>query len=276
MSSLLPDCDITAIYVIIDDAISDFEKSKVGRPPLLTDSEMVTILVYNTLLIRQKNLKDIWKFIKKYHKDDFPKMPNYSGFIQQAHRVTPLLANILSLTFVNSSINFTDSTFLEVCKLQRADTHKVAKNFAKFGKNHQGWHYGFKLHAAINYQGLFSSICFSSAEVYDAQMLPKIIKEYMKIIVGDSHYGASVMRKHIWDKYQVLIIAPPHWKQKTKVATYWQNALLSMRSKIESAFDVLKEHFHLVSSFPRSIKGYFIHFLRVLLAYQFSLLFKIS
>jgi hypothetical protein len=46
-----------------------------------------------------------------------------------------------------------DSTMLEVCKLVRASRHRVALGIAAFGKNHQSWHYGFKLHAAINPQG---------------------------------------------------------------------------------------------------------------------------
>jgi len=30
-----------------------------GRPSLLTDGEMATILVWNTITVKQKNLKDI-------------------------------------------------------------------------------------------------------------------------------------------------------------------------------------------------------------------------
>lgn len=274
MSSLLPNCDLVAIYTMIDDAIINHSKPKIGRPSVLSDSEIITILVYNTLVLRQKSLKDILNFVKIYHYNDFPKLPRYSGFVEQAHRVIPLICEILSMTLVKAEINFTDSTMLEVCKLFRADNHKVAKDKAKFGKNHQGWHYGFKLHAAINYHGLFSSICFSGADMYDAQMLPRLIKKEMKIVVGDSHYGASVMRRHIWEKFGTIIIAPPHYKQKNKIATDWQNVLLSARSKIESVFDILKEHLHLVTSFPRSVKGYFLHYLRIILAYQFILLFK--
>lgn len=47
-----------------------------------------------------------------------------------------------------------------------------------------------------------------------------------------------------------------------------QFLLLNMRSKIESTFDYLKEHMHLVSSFPRSVNGYAVHYLRTLLGYQ--------
>lgn len=277
MSSSLLQCDLDTLYFVIDDAIKELgvKQSKVGRPSRLTDSELITILVYNTLFLRQRNLKDILKFIDKYHHSDFPTLPKYSTFIEHVHRALPLMTYVLSLTLARSEINFADSTMLEVCRLFRVDSHKVARNVANLGKNYQGWHYGFKLHACVNKQGLFSSLAFSPANVYDAQMLPKLAKEFMKIIVGDSHYGAKVMRENIWKKYKIVIIAPPHHTQKSKVITLWQNLLLGMRSKIESVFDILKQHFPLVSSFPRSVKGYFVHYVRVLLAYQFSMLLKL-
>jgi len=265
-----------ALYVVIDDAIKEMQLAypKVGRPTIFTDSEIITILAYNTLMLRQKNLKDVLKFIELYHRKDFRKLPKYSTFIEHAHRTLPIMTEILSSTLAISTINFADSTMLEVCTLKRADDHRVARNIAHFGKNHQGWHYGFKLHASINSRGSLSSLCFSPANMHDAQMLPKLIKNHMKIVIGDSTYGASVMRKYIWETYKTFVIAPPHWKQKTKIATMWQNALLNMRSKIESTYDILKQHFHLVTSFPRSIEGYFVHYVRVLLAYQFSVMIK--
>lgn len=276
MNSFLAEHDILTLYCVIDDAVKELQpvKTKVGRPPVFSDSEMITILAYNTLLLHQKNLKDILKFMEKYHKRDFKKFPRYSAFVDHVHRVLPIMTEILSSTLVKSEIDFVDSTMLEVCTLKRAENHKVAKNVAKFGKNHQGWHYGFKFHAAITSAGMLSSVCFSPANIYDAQMLPKLIKRHMRIAIGDSQYGASVMRKYIWETYKTIIITPPHWKQKTKIATMRQNTLISMRSKIESTFDILKQHFHLVTSFPRSVKGYFVHYVRILLAYQFSMLLK--
>lgn len=159
---------------------------------------------------------------------------------------------------------------LPVCKTVRADRHKVAKAVAAFGRNHQGWHYGFKLHAMVNDRGQFCNLCFSPANVYDAQMLPKLVTQQVKIIVRDSHYGAKVMRKRLWKEHKLLIVAPPHHTQKKDLAAQWQYLLLSMRPKVEAAFGILKEHFSLVSSFPRSVNGYFLHYLRTLLAYQFS------
>jgi hypothetical protein len=161
-----------------------------------------------------------------------------------------------------------DATMLPVCKRKRANTHRVARNIAKFGKNYQGWHYGFKLHASIDKGGRFCGLALTPANIHDAQMMPKILNKHAKIAVGDTLYGARVMKQKIWENYGTIIIAPPHPTQNKKIITPWQYALLNLRSKIESVFDYLKEHLHLVSSFPRSVKGYLFHYARILLGYQ--------
>jgi len=76
------------------------------------------------------------------------------------------------------------------------------------------------------------------------------------------------MRQIIWERLGTIIIAPPHYNQKKKIMTLWQHQLLSMRSKIEAVFDILKQHLQLVTSFPRSPFGYLVHYVRILLGYQ--------
>ena len=266
--------DITALFVCIDDLVVSDER-KVGRKSVLSQSEMLTILIFGTLLLQTKRLKSIYQLIQHHYKDCFPVLPDYSNFVRHSHRLIPKLIEVLSQSLdTGVNIGFADSTMLPVCKPVRADRHKVAQGVAAFGKNHQGWHYGFKLHAMVNDRGQFCSFYFTPANVYDAQVIPRLITNELKILVGDSHYGARVMRERIWKEHRVIIIAPPHHTQKKRIATWWQNLLLSMRPKVESAFGILKEHFSLVSSFPRSISGYFLHYTRVLLAYQFSRTFK--
>ena len=236
---------------------------------MLSESEMVTMLIWNTLVLHQKTLTDLYRQICIYHRQDFPKLPKYSGFVAQAHRLIPILEKVLSMLLQKKeAVRILDSTMLEVCKLKRAESHKVAKNIAQFGKNHQGWHYGFKLHASISCSGALCQIAFTPANMHDAQMMEKILNKNCTLAVGDSHYGAKVMRARIWEKYGTLIIAPPHFTQKRKIMNDWQEALLNIRSKIESVFDYLKNHLHLVSSFPRSVNGFLLHYLRILLGYQ--------
>ena len=273
MLSLHPN-HIIDLYVLVDDSLPlNFKSNIRGRPSILTNSELITILIWNTLMVKQKTIRDIHKWVKDYHSSEFPKLPKYSAFVDQCHKVIPLIYFILETTLAtHEPLRLMDSTMLEVCKIVRADSHKVAKNIAKFGKNHQGWHYGFKLHASIDLKGKFCGLALTPADIYDAQVMPKILNENSRIAVGDSHYGASVMRRIIWERYGTIVIAPPHFSQKKKVLTWWQHILLKARPKIESVFGYLKERLNLVTSFPRSVKGYLFHYLRIILSYQLMIL----
>lgn len=200
---------------------------------------------------------------------EFPRIPNYQNFVKHVHRSLPLFVWALKQSLDNTApLRIMDSTMLPVCKLIRANGHKVARGVADFGKNHQGWHYGFKLHISINLKGRLSALSFTSANIHDSQQMPKILNKDAKIAVGDGGYTASVMQRFIWETYGTVIVSPPHPKQKKKIITHWQHRLLKYRPKIESVFDYLKEHLHLVSSFPRSAIGYLVHYIRILLGYQ--------
>jgi hypothetical protein len=168
----------------------------------------------------------------------------------------------------DSQVRLMDSTMLQVCKIIRADRHKVAKGIADFGKNWQGWHYGFKLHASCNLKGQFCALRFTPANEHDAQQIPYLVNDSTVIAVGDGTYNAQVMRRKMWREHKAFILAPPHPKQTKKLIAQWQLLLLQARPKIECSFDYLKEHLNLVSSFPRSVEGYFVHYVRILLSYQ--------
>lgn len=261
---------ITDVYFWVDELLpKPLANKNGGRPVLLSKSELITILIWNTLVLRQKTMKDIHRSLQLYHKKDFSKIPSYQTFVRQCHEAVPLCLYLLKIMLADTAeVRIMDATMLPVCKLKRADSHKVAKTLAQFGKNHQGWHYGFKLHASINLQGQFCAIALTPANEHDAQAMPTLLNRHTKLAVGDTLYGARVMREKIWEKYGTIVIAPPHPKQKKKIISPWQFALLNLRSKIESVYDVLKEHLHLVTSFARSIKGYLFHYVRILLGYQ--------
>lgn len=76
------------------------------------------------------------------------------------------------------------------------------------------------------------------------------------------------MHKKLWTERNCFVLAPPRQKQMKDVLAGWQKKLLGMRSKIEAVFDRLKQHLHLVTSFPRSVEGYFLHYFQVLIGYQ--------
>ncbi len=266
---------IVDLYCWVDDLIPESPRPLGGRPLLLSDTEIITGLLWSVIVLKQKTLRDAYNMICRYHRNEFPTLPSYQTFVRRSHQTSPLMFALLTHLLSNREpVRIMDSTMLPVCKLHRASDHKTARNIASFGKNWQGWHYGFKLHASVDLNGALCGLALTPASTYDAQMMPKIINKHTKVAVGDTLYGASVMRKKIWKEYGTVIIAPPFPKQTKKISAPWQIDLLNLRSKIESVFDILKEHLHLVSSFPRSVMGYLLHYVRVLLGYQIMALCK--
>lgn len=266
--------NIVDIFVWVDDALASAAQTQLvsrnrgGRPAKLTTSEAVTILLFSSLTTPQKLLKNIWRWAHTYHTDDF-NLPSYSKFVEHCHKALPALAWLLEQTLDSGAeLRFMDSTMLPVCRLVRADRHKVAKGIAAFGKNHQGWWYGFKLHAACNAEGQLAAVYFTPANEHDAQQIPKLVNNATRVAVGDGGYTASVMAQKMWREHGCFILSPPHPSQKKKILARWQLTLLRARPKIECVFDYLKEHLLLVTSFPRSVQGYALHYVRTLLAYQ--------
>jgi DDE family transposase len=260
---------IVDIFVWVDDSLpKQLPNPLGGRPATLTQSEVITLVLFSSFAAPQRTLKGVYRWAHMYHSSDIM-LPSYAKFVRACHKAMPMLAWLLEQTLQrDASLRFMDSTMLPVCRLIRANQHKVAKSVAAFGKNHQGWWYGFKLHAACDPQGHLAAIYFTPANENDGQQIPKLVNDATKVAVGDGGYTASIMRRKMWREHGCFILSPPHPSQKKKLLADWQRILLQARPKIECLFDYLKEHLLLVTSFPRSVNGYAVHYLRTLLAYQ--------
>ena len=197
---------IVDVYVWVDDYLPIEVKPEVKS--VLHDSELLTILIWDGLNEPHKNLSAVYSWIEREYSDYFPRLPRYQNFVAHCHRLLPKLVWLLqSLLVTNAPLRFADSTMLPVCKPIRADRHKVARGIAQFGKNWQGWHYGFKLRAAIDHQNRLAAIVFTPASEHDNQHMERLVNNQTRILVGDSHYGDSVMRRRLWKRYQTIVIA---------------------------------------------------------------------
>lgn len=262
---------ILPLYVWVDDAVASAGQTgkKAGRPSVLRDSEVITILVFNLLTCQQQTIRQIYDWVNQYHQNDFPHLPNYQNFLKHCHRVVPRLGYILDgLLESEAQLRFMDSTMLEVCKLVRRKFHRTARGYAHTGHNWQGEHYGFKLHASIDNNGRLCAYVFTTATVHDSRAIPKLVNEHTKVAVGDSGYRSAPLHRKVERAFGTFILTPPHYKQMKQVMTESQRKLLKRRPKIETVFDYLKQHLHMQTSFPRSMQGYALHYLRILLGYQ--------
>lgn len=261
--------NITELFVWVGEMLPRRLPTKMaGRPRALSEAEIVTILIWNVLLLKHKTWKDLHRFLVAYHLADFPTLPKYNAFLLHCHDATTSCLSLLQRILVHDApLKFMDGTMLPVCKHKRADDHKVARDIADFGKNWQGWHYGFKLHASVTAEGKLCAVMFTKASVHERHMVKRLLGTYTRVAVGDTSYGGKALREEMWETRGTFILAPAFHGQK-KLMAKWQKDFLAQRSCVESVFDYLKEHLHLVTSFPRSVYGYLAHYAMVLLGYQ--------
>jgi hypothetical protein len=110
-------------------------------------------------------------------------LPAYQNFVAHCGRLLPLLIWFLqALLVTNAPLRFADSTMPPVCKPIRADCHRVAKGVARL----QGWHYGFKLHAAIDHKNRLCAVVPTLANEHDNQIMERLVNEHIRVLVGDS------------------------------------------------------------------------------------------
>lgn len=260
---------ITKLVAVVDSFLPRAATSpKGGRPVTLHSNEVVALLLFSSFVAPQRTMKGVYLWAQTYYYRRFH-LCSYKSFVRKCHQALPdMLVMLDQLLVKDAAIRFMDSTMLHVCKLVRADRHRVARSSAGFGRNWQGWHYGFKLHASCNLRGQLAAVYFTSANEHDGQQIPHLVNDATVIAVGDGTYNASVMRRKMWREHRAYILAPPHPKQNKKLLEQWQYLLLRKRTKIECTFDYLKEHLLLETSFPRSVAGYALHYIRILLTYQ--------
>lgn len=55
--------DIISLFVVIDDCLQVKEKkAKEGSPSKLADSEMINVLIWSTVFLKRKTIKEIYQF----------------------------------------------------------------------------------------------------------------------------------------------------------------------------------------------------------------------
>ena len=186
---------ITKILAVVDDFLPrEGASPRGGRPVVLHQNETIALLLFSSFVSPQRTLKGVYIWAQTFYYRRFT-LCSYKSWVRKCHQALPhMLALLNQLLDKTASVRLLDSTMLHVCKLVRAERHRVARGLAAFGKNWQGWHFGFKLHLAVTPQGRLCAVHFTPANEHDAQQIPYLVNNHTTIAVGDGAYGASVMR----------------------------------------------------------------------------------
>ena len=110
---------ILPLYVWVDDCL-EVPVKRSGRRSVLRNSEVVTILVFNLLIVKRQTLRQIYDWVTQYHYAEFPQLPTYQNFVAHCPRLLATLNELLGgLLQTQATLRFMDSTMLQECRLVR-------------------------------------------------------------------------------------------------------------------------------------------------------------
>ena len=269
------------LFICLDDFCQALEAWKkhqpqfAGRPtnhPLMSDSEMLTILVYYQFSGYKCFQYYYQEFVKANLNSHFPLLVSYERFVALIPRLLPGLYVFLKwkvLLSKRSGWYFIDSKPLPVCHNRRIHSNKVFEAEGRRGKSSTGWFFGFKVHLIINQRGEIINFIFTPGNVADNNhdVLRHLFEGIRGKCFGDKGYMTSLFEEFYHQGVQLI----------TKVRAGMKNKLLPLEDKlklrkravIESVNDILTSVFDLEHTRHRSSINAMAHMLAALTAYCF-------
>ena len=163
-------------------------------------------------------------------------------------------------------IKFTDSTELPVCLEKNAGHHRTMKGLAEWSKSSKGWFYGLKLHLSSDLEGRVLALRLTPGNSDDRGIFKKMNEKLKGLFGADAGYISKELERDFFIEGERALVTCSRINMK-KVTTPFQIAILNLRMRIEIHFRMLKVCYGLVTSFPRSIDGYLVHYLAAISAH---------
>lgn len=252
---------------------ADTDKKTRNRSFTMSDSEIITIMIY----FHQSHCRDIKFFyvnhIKNYCREDFPQTVSYNRFVElQAKVLLPLVVFLQLCCLGNcTGISFMDSTPIRVCHIKREHSHKVFKGIATKGKSTVGWFFGFKLHLVINDKAEIIEFLITQANVDDRCPLKDRKfheKLFGKLFADKGYLSQSLFEELFVDNIQLITKIKKN--MKNSLMHLHDKILLRKRSIIETVNDQLKNICQIEHTRHRSFHNFIGNLVAGLIAYNLS------
>jgi len=213
---------------------------------------------------------------KKQVHEMFPFLCSYKSLVQNMNRwslVTALIIFFLMKLNRMSQhpIKHIDSSCIPVCLFRNAKKHRTMRGIADYGKTSQGIFFGLKLHLISDLLGNLQSFLFTPGNTSDKDkdVVLKLAKNIWGVLIGDAGYVSKKLADAFnQEPFRILLVKP--YKNMKKLATRLQGLLYGTRMMIERHFQNLKQCYGLITSFPRSVTGYFANYFYSILAYMIA------
>ena len=254
---------LTALYVWIDDYLG--ARRRVGRPPRLTDAELLTLAVAQALLDIRSEARWL-RLIPERLPGAFPYLPGQSGYNKRLRAALPLLRRVIRDLAADTDlwadpVWLVDSTPVECARSRPTVQRSELAGIAGYGycASHSRYFWGLRLHLICTPAGLPITWALAHPKLDERQVLMAVLDRDRHLLaarpglllIADKGYVSAELDGYLRDR-GVQLLRPSY---RNRTPRPGQRLLAPIRQLIESVHDTLKGQLDLELHGGRSLTG---------------------
>ncbi|MEU9797088.1 IS982 family transposase [Streptomyces sparsogenes] len=254
---------LTALYVKIDDEIGGTRW--MGRPPRLSDSELVCLAVAQAVLGFHSEARWL-RFARKHLSGMFPYLPQQSGYNKRLRAALPLVKSVIRELAVDTAFWFddvwiTDSTPVECGRSRPTVKRSNLAGWAGYGycRSHSRFYWGLRLFLVCTPAGMPITWALASPKIDEREVLTAMLDREPHLardrpgllLIADKGFASKEFEADLAGQ-GVTLLRPSFKREKPRPG---EPLLKSVRQLIESVNDTLKGQLGLEQHGGRTFEG---------------------
>lgn len=254
---------LTALYVKIDDEIGGARCT--GRPPLLSDPELVCLAVAQALLGHRSEARWL-RFVTRHLTGMFPYLPQRPGYNKRLRSALPLIKRVIRMLaadtdFWSDPVWIADSTPVECGRSRQTVTRSALAGWANYGycASHSRYFWGLRLHLVCTPIGLPVAWALADPKLDEREVLTAMLDVEPELtpsrpgllLIADKGFRARWFEADLASR-GVRLLRPAVKGEERRPG---ESLLKSVRQLIESVNDTLKGQLDLEQHGGRTFAG---------------------
>ncbi|MFG3062019.1 IS982 family transposase [Streptomyces sp. NPDC048231] len=254
---------LTALYVKIDDELGG--PRWMGRPPVLTDSELVCVAVAQAMLGFTPEAHWL-RYARKHLRGLFPYLPQQSGYNKRLRAALGLVKRVIRMLAKSSDFWLDDCWIVDStpvpCGMSRPTVKRSdLAGWAGYGycASHSRFYWGLKLYLVCTPAGMPILWALADPKIGEREVLGAMLEvdagvaaEHDGILLICDKGFAGRDFETLLGEYGITMLRP---SRKDEKARYGEPMLKKVRQLIESVNDTLKGQLDLEDHGGRSFEG---------------------
>ena len=261
---------VVALYVTVDEQLGP--RRGPGRPPRLSDAELVCLAVAQVLLGFGSERRWL-RFAHQRLGHLFPYLPTASAYNRRLRRAAPLVCLAIGDLAARTpswwdQLRLVDSTPLPCAASREAVKRSALAGYAGYGycRSHHRYFWGFRLYVLAAPDGLPVAWCLATPKLGEREVVAAMLDHERArlrpglLILGDKGFAGRDFERLVAE-HGARLLRPDRADEPRRVGS-----LGRVRQWVESAFDTLKDQLGLERHGGRTLAGVYVRVAQRLLA----------